>query len=163
MNSGCSSSTQTLKESLLIQTAAAHGNGGDHPEDGVIQNRAVLPLGENAFPVQLSELRVTQPHCREVYARAADASHQFDADDSVFADVAFRAFHAQFMERFQIVLVDCRDDSALFGCLNKCAEGFELVNWLGGHRVSPSAGYYLIDFKRLTALRSDLAVQNFAI
>src|SRR5215472_9715936 len=64
---------------------------------------------------------------------AADAGGHLNADDAVLAAIALRSFCAQFVQSFQIMLVDRRYRGAVFCSLNKCTERVEQFQLLIRH------------------------------
>jgi hypothetical protein len=88
----------------------------------------VLPFCEKPLPEQRPELRVAQPDRGQVRGGTASSGGEFETDDSIFAAVSLRTFHAQFVQGFQIVLVDGRNDGTFFGSVEECSEGFELIH-----------------------------------
>lgn len=57
----------------------------------------MLPFGQKSLPVELSQLRVAEPHRGYIRSRTACVGCGFQTDYTVFADIAFRAFDAEFV------------------------------------------------------------------
>ena len=113
---------QLEEKGVPIKLCAAHGNGCSHMEDGSIKIRSVLPFGEQALPVERSKLTVAKPDGGQVGGGVAGAAHQVDADNAIFATVAFGPFYAELMQSFEVLLSDGRDFRALFRIVDEGAE-----------------------------------------
>ena len=116
---------EAFKESVRIEMGAIHGNGGGYAENCIIKGWPVLPLCEQALPVERTEVGVAPPNGGQVRCGTAGAGGHLDADHSIFAAIALGSFYAQFVESFEIMLIDRRDGRALFGCLDECPERLE--------------------------------------
>lgn len=116
---------QLEEKDFLIELCAAHGNGCSQMEDGSIKIRSVLPLGEQALPVEGSKLTMAKPDGGQVGGGIAGAAHQVDADNAIFAAVALGPFNAEFMKSFEVLLSDGRNFRALFRIVDEGAEGGE--------------------------------------
>jgi len=82
----------------------------------------MLPVRKQALSVKRSQLRVAQPDRWHVRRGTADTSSHINADYSVLAAIALRSFNTQFVESFQIMLVDWRYGGSVFCGLNERTE-----------------------------------------
>ena len=116
---------EAFEESASIKMDPIHGNGRGYAENCIIKGWPVLPLCEQALPVERTEVSVAQPDGGHVRHGAAGVGDHLDADHSIFAAIALGSFYAQFVESFEIMLIDRRDGGAFFGCLDECPERLE--------------------------------------
>jgi hypothetical protein len=120
--SNCCEAAKSSKEIARIEVSPIHGNGRGYTEDCIVEDGPVLPICEQALPVERAELGMTQPSGRRVRCRTAGPGGHLDADHSILAAIAPGSFHAQFVESLQIVLTDRRNRGAFFCCLDECPE-----------------------------------------
>jgi hypothetical protein len=116
---------EAFKESTGIKVGAIHGNGRGYTENCIIERYSVLPFRQQALPVERTQLGVAQPNGGQVRHGAAGTGGHLDADHSIFAAIALGPLDTQFMESFEIMLIDRRDGAAFFGCLDECPERLE--------------------------------------
>jgi hypothetical protein len=91
-------------------------------EDCIVEDRSMLPICEQALPVERAKLGMAQPNGRQVRCRTAGPGSHLDADHSILAAIALGSFHAQFVESLQIVLIHGRNKGASFCCLDEGPE-----------------------------------------
>lgn len=82
----------------------------------------MLPFGQESLPVELPQLRVTEPDRRHIRPGAAGVGCSVQADYTVFANVALRAFDTEFMQTLEIVRIDGQNGCAFFSLLEKSTE-----------------------------------------
>ena len=116
---------QAFKENMSIEMGAIHGNGRGYAKNCIIESWSVLPLCELALPVERTEVGVAQPNGGQIRCGTAGTRGHLDADHSIFAAIALGSFYAQFVESFEIMLIDRRDGGAFFGGLDECPERLE--------------------------------------
>jgi hypothetical protein len=122
-DSGSGFVEEALKERLLVQLKAVHGDYRGHSVYVIRPTFAVLPFCKGALIDQQPELGVAEPHRRQICSGAANPGHQIDTDHSVFADTPLRYICRDFVQASEIVFGDGRYTRAFLYCFDEGSEG----------------------------------------